>query len=264
MLKYNSFILEKEFEHWEFLYNSSNENFNTLTDKIDNFLSKEYEVDVDKFKDKVVNLFNRFKNKIGILSIITSLLLSTYMGLSDFKELLDKVKIEASQKQEVLKIAEDKVKTKSNKRKNDISKFLKALAKRESSSNPKIINNLGYIGKYQFGEMALKDVGLEDKINTDKFRKNPSIWPERDQDRAMIKLLKKNKSYLGEYLSEFEGKIINGVKITKSGLLAGSHLVGAGAVKQFLDSNGQFVPKDGNGVPVTDYIKKFGGYHLTF
>jgi hypothetical protein len=112
--------------------------------------------------------------------------------------------------------------------------------------------------------MALKDVGLDDKINTEKFRKNPNIWPEREQDRAMIKLLKKNKIYLGEYLSEFEGKMINGIKITKSGLLAGSHLVGAGAIKQFLDSNGQFVPKDGNGVPVTDYIKKFGGYHLTF
>jgi hypothetical protein len=263
MLKYNRFILEKEFNHWEFLYNSSNESFDTLSDKIDNFLSKEYEVDVDKFKDKVLNLFNRFKNKIGILSIITSLLLSTYMGLSDFKELLDKVQIESSQKQEILKVAEDKVKPKT-KHKNDISKFLKALAKRESSSNPKIINDLGYIGKYQFGEMALKDVGLDDKINTEKFRKNPNIWPEREQDRAMIKLLKKNKIYLGEYLSEFEGKMINGIKITKSGLLAGSHLVGAGAIKQFLDSNGQFVPKDGNGVPVTDYIKKFGGYYLTF
>jgi hypothetical protein len=264
MYRYNQFLLEKEFKHWEFLYDSTNEGLSKLLDRLDAFLYKEYEVDVDKFKDKVVNLFNRFKNKIGILSIITSLLLSTYMGLSDFKELLDKVQIGTSQKQEVLKIAEDKVKTKSNKRKNDIGKFLKALAQKESSLDPTNVNKFGYIGKYQFGQMALKDVGLEDKINTAKFKKNPSIWPEKEQDKAMIKLLKKNRDYLGEYLSQFEGKIIGGVKITKSGLLAGSHLVGAGAVKQFLDSNGQFVPKDGNGVPVTDYIKKFGNYNLTF
>ena len=50
--------------------------------------------------------------------------------------------------------------------------------------------------------------------------------------------------------------------ITLSGLLAGSHLVGAGAVKEFLDSSGKIVPKDGNDVPVTEYMKKFGVYHI--
>lgn len=267
MLKYNEYLLELEYKKWEFLYDSTNEGFSSLMDRIDAFLDKEYEIDLDKFESTVLNLFNRFKNKIGIVAIIASLLVGTYLTGSKVRELIQKSNIEPAKQEEVIKKVEEKEHKKTftfKKKKNDLFKFLKALAQKESSLDPTNVNRLGYIGKYQFGKMALKDVGLEDKISTVKFKKNPSIWPEKEQDKAMIKLLKKNRDYLGEYLSQFEGKTIGGVKITKSGLLAGSHLVGAGAVKQFLDSNGQFVPKDGNGVPVTDYIKKFGNYNLTF
>jgi len=163
-----------------------------------------------------------------------------------------------------LKQGKDAVKQNLFKGKNEIGRFLKALASKESSSNPKSINNLGYIGKYQMGKMALQDLDLDDTINAHKFKKNPSIFPEKAQDKAMVKLLKLNILYLGDYFNDFDGKIIGGVKITKSGLLAGSHLVGAGAVKKFLDSNGRIVPRDGNDVPVTEYIQKFGGYQLTF
>ena len=265
--KYNQFLLEREFNQWEFLYDSTNEGFDSLMDRISSFLDKEYEVDTEKFESVVLNLFNRFKNKIGIVAIIASLLVGTYLTGSKVRELIQKSNIEPAKQEEVIKKVEEKEHKKDSfftKKKNDLAKFLRALAQKESSLDPTNINSLGYIGKYQFGEMALKDVGLEDEINTAKFRKNPSIWPEKEQDKAMVKLLKKNKDYLGNYLSQFDGKVINDVKMTKSGLLAGAHLVGAGAVKQFLDSNGKFVPKDGNGVPVTDYIKKFGGYYLTF
>jgi len=163
-----------------------------------------------------------------------------------------------------LKQGKDAVKQNLFKGKNEIGRFLKALASKESSSNPKSINSLGYIGKYQMGKMALQDLDLDDTINAHKFKKNPSIFPEKAQDKAMVKLLKLNILYLGDYFNDFDGKIIGGVKITKSGLLAGSHLVGAGAVKKFLDSNGRIVPRDGNDVPVTEYIQKFGGYQLTF
>jgi hypothetical protein len=146
--------------------------------------------------------------------------------------------------------------------KNELRNFLRALAMRESSGDPKAINDLGYLGKYQFGKKALEDLDLHHKINSHKFKLNPRIFPEREQDKAMVKLLKLNRSYLGDHFNKFNGKIIKGIKITKSGLLAGSHLVGAGAVKQFLDSNGANVPRDGNNIPVTEYIQKFGGYNL--
>lgn len=269
MLNWNEYLLELEFKKWESLSEATNEGFSSLMDRIDAFLDKEYEINTDKFEEIALNLLKRFKGKIKILTIIATLLLGSYFGLSKLSQLIDKAGITSTQKEQIINSAQHKNINKKSvsritKAKDEIGKFLKHLAKRESSSRPKITNDLGYIGKYQMGQMALKDLELDDKINAEKFRKNPAIFPEKMQDKAMVKLLKLNKQYLGDYINDFDGKNIGGVKITKSGLLAGSHLVGAGAVKRFLDSNGQFVPKDGNGVPVTDYIEEFAGYNLTF
>ena len=265
MLKYNDYLLELEFKKWETLSEFTNEGFDSLVDRIEVFLDKEYEVDTYKFEEVVTNLFKKFKGKLKILTIIASLLLGSYIGISKLSTLMNKAGVEKTQQQDIIKIAEkEKVHHTVKKTKNEIHKFLKALANKESTSNPKAINRLGYIGKYQFGHMALQDLELDDKINTHKFKKNPAIFPEKMQDKAMVNLLKINKDYLGNYINKYEGKNIAGVDITKSGLLAGSHLVGASNVKKFLDSNGSFIPKDANGVPVTEYIQHFGGYNLTF
>ena len=275
MLKYNDFLLEAQLAKIEQDY--INESFDSINDAIQKFLDKEFTVDTGKFEQVVLNLLNRFKNKLKIIAIIVGLLTGSYMNSVQVKNLLGKVGFSKEQQDEIVTETSNKIskfkdpldfKHKAAKvvknSKNEIGKFLRALAHRESSSNPKAINDLGYIGKYQLGQMALQDLELDDKINAHKFKKNPNIFPEKAQDKAMVKLLKLNKEYLGDYINDFDGKIIGGVKITKSGLLAGSHLVGAYAVKQFLDSNGKIVPKDGNDVPVTEYIQKFGGYQLTF
>jgi hypothetical protein len=254
MLKWNDYLLELEYKKWETLSESSNEGLNSLSDRIENFINKEYEIDTEKFEEVVLNLFKRFKDKVKVLSIIATILLSSYMGVNKLNDIIIKAGIDSQQRKDIIQ----KVKPIEN----EINSFLKALAEKESSSNPKAVNRFGYIGKYQFGKSALQDLALNHKIDIHKFRKNPAIFPEKMQDKSMIKLLRLNKQYLGDYIDNFEGKIISGVKITKSGLLAGSHLVGASAVKKFLDSNGVIIPKDGNGVPVTEYIKKFGGYNL--
>jgi len=259
MYKYTKFVTEKRFNDWEKQFDTLHEGqeFSHLIDSISNFLEIEYTKGIDKFTNIVENLFKRFKNKIGMVSLIVSLLLGSYMTVAKISDLLDKSGYNKTEKEIIIKKAEVK-----KPKKNENKKFLNAIAKSESS-DPTDINQYGYIGKYQFGKMALTDLGLDDKIDVDKFRKNPKIFPERAQDRAMVKLLKINKEYLGDYIDKYEGKIISGVKITKSGLLAGSHLVGASDVKKFLDSNGRIIPKDGNNVPVTHYIKKFGGYQIS-
>ena len=63
MLKYNEYLLEIEFKKWEFLSESTNEGFNSLMDRIDAFLDKEYEINTGKFEEVVLSLLNRFKNK---------------------------------------------------------------------------------------------------------------------------------------------------------------------------------------------------------
>ncbi|MFP4698701.1 MAG: hypothetical protein ACLFMO_08355 [Eubacteriales bacterium] len=138
----------------------------------------------------------------------------------------------------------------------ELDNFLEHLAKRESSNNPTVINTYGYIGKYQFGRAALLDVGYTD-VTTLKFRKDPTIFPEAEQDSAVVKLMKLNKERIGNLLDEYQGKTINGIEITEAGLLAAAHLAGAGGVKRFLKSGGKYNPSDGYSTKLTDYLKDF-------
>lgn len=273
MYKYQDFVLESRLDHLEFLSQTLNEGLGSFSDEIQKFLDKEFQLDTTRFEESVKKLLQRFKGKSKILSIITGILLSGYMGADKINTLMSQAGVPPQEQVEATDVppeweegemptGEETEHIPIHTQTGDIKKFLGALADSESSGNPKIVNRLGYIGKYQFGKKALEDLGLEDKITTRKFIKNPHIFPEHAQDKAMLKLLKLNKSYLGDYIERFNGKVMNGVKITKSGLLAGAHLVGAGAVKKFLDSGGRFVPKDGNNVPVTDYIKKFAHYQI--
>ena len=137
---------------------------------------------------------------------------------------------------------------------NDFEAFQDAIGFRESSDDYKAINKFGYIGRYQFGKMALKDVGID---NTDEFIKNPDI-----QDAAFLTLCSVNQKRLKKYISKYVGKTINGIEITESGMIAASHLVGAGSVKKYLRSNGKKIRKDGNGTSLEHYLELFGNYDL--
>ena len=75
-----------------------------------------------------------------------------------------------------------------------------------------------------------------------------------------LALLKKNKWELREVIKEYRGKMIDGVRITESGILAAAHLGGAGSVRKFLESNGRKKCKDNYGTSVKSYMKEFGGY----
>jgi|TARA_R100000900_G_scaffold97531_3_gene75580 hypothetical protein len=144
----------------------------------------------------------------------------------------------------------------------NLDKFLKDLAMRESSGKWDTINQLGYIGLYQFGDIALKDIGIDDKVTTTKFKENPNIFPPQMQTQAMIKLLKNNKHYTRRVYNKI-GETYNGIEVTESGILAASHLVGAKAVRRYLKSKGRINETDGNGVSVKDYMEKFSGYDLS-
>jgi len=144
----------------------------------------------------------------------------------------------------------------------NLNTFLKDLAMRESSGKWDTINQLGYIGLYQFGDIALKDVGLDDKITTTKFKENPNIFPPEMQTKAMIDLLKNNKHYTRRVYNKI-GEVYNGIEVTESGILAASHLVGAKSVRKYLKSSGKINEKDGNGISVKDYMEKFSGYDLS-
>lgn len=133
--------------------------------------------------------------------------------------------------------------------------FKQAVAHKESQGKYSKINTLGYLGKYQFGVETLKSIGIDDSV---KFIKSPKL-----QEEAFIALLSKNKYELQDYIQRFEGKMIDGVKITESGILAAAHLGGTGSVKRFLNTNGERKCKDEYGTSVKSYMKEFGGFETT-
>ena len=135
----------------------------------------------------------------------------------------------------------------------DYYAFLDALGHQESGNRYDIVNRFGYMGRYQFGKATLRTIKV--KVDKETFLNNPQI-----QDYAMLKLLCYNKNKLQKYIDNFEGKEINGILVTESGLLAAAHLGGQGSVKKWFRTGK--VRKDGNGVSITSYMKRFGGYNL--
>ena len=133
------------------------------------------------------------------------------------------------------------------------SDFLSAIGHQESRNRYDIVNRYGYMGKYQFGKSTLKTLRI--KVSRSEFLKDTLL-----QEEAMLKLLTHNKKRLQKYIDKYEGKIVHGILVTESGLLAAAHLGGQGSVKKWF-RNGK-VRKDGNGVKITTYMQRFSGYTL--
>ncbi len=133
--------------------------------------------------------------------------------------------------------------------------FKEALAFKESQGKYHKINSLGYMGKYQFGIETLEAIGITDSV---AFMNSPQL-----QEKAFIALVSKNKWELKDEIAQYSDKVIAGVKITESGILAAAHLGGVGSVKRFLRTNGKRKCKDQYGTSVGTYMKDFGGYETS-
>jgi len=57
--------------------------------------------------------------------------------------------------------------------------------------------------------------------------------------------------------------MVDGIKITESGILAAAHLGGTGSVKRFLNTNGERKCKDEYGTSVRTYLRDFGGFETS-
>ncbi|WP_264553712.1 peptidoglycan-binding protein LysM [Flavobacterium sp. N2038] len=139
---------------------------------------------------------------------------------------------------------------------NHLIGFKEAVAFKESQGKYRLVNSLGYMGKYQFGAEALRAIGIKNNKN---FLKDPAL-----QEKAFIALLSKNKWILRNEIQKYEGQIISGIEITESGILAAAHLGGAGSVKNFFKNKGNRHFRDAYGTSLRSYLKAFGGYDLSY
>jgi hypothetical protein len=133
--------------------------------------------------------------------------------------------------------------------------FLHSLGEYESNNDYTKVNKWGYLGKYQFSKQTLRGLGY--KITPQQFLNNPEL-----QEQAVRDLLIDNKRVMSKHIIKYTGNIINNIKITESGILAATHLLGPKAVKRYLNSNGKHIKKDALGTSTEDYMKIFGGYNL--
>ena len=141
----------------------------------------------------------------------------------------------------------------------DYKSYAEKIGEKESGGKYDEVNTLGYLGKYQFGAMALQDMGLVKKGTSLKGLDDPANWNidggkqaflnnAQLQEDTMLKYTKQNLSTLNRI----------GVVTDKSstqdiaGYLAASHLLGPGGAKKL--SKGE-VGKDAYGTSSASYFK---------
>ena len=186
----------------------------------------------------------------GLLIVVA--LLSFGMSDSKDKELkfptIEQLEEEQRLKEEAIK---DSI---ANYHKVELDNFLSAIGFRESGNRYDITNTFGYMGKYQFGKSTLKGLGY--KVSKKEFLNNPDL-----QEEAMLSLLNHNKEKLQKYIDVYDGKTVNGIYITESGILAAAHLGGQGSVRRYFRNGKVF--KDGYGTKITSYMDEFSGYDIS-
>lgn len=154
-------------------------------------------------------------------------------------------------------------------------------------------NWLGFMGKYQFGEPLLIDLGYyaasvyygngADKnywngawtgkrgiTSKAAFLGSPEVQEAAIREAFYLNWQRVNsalatagqsvENYLGQTQTFYGGKVIT---ITLSGILAGAHLRGPGGVVQVLLRPSDPPPQDENGTSILKYMDEYGDYDAT-
>lgn len=137
---------------------------------------------------------------------------------------------------------------------NQMSNFLAMVGRRESSNRWTVVNRWGYMGRYQMSRKNV-DKFLGKNVTNKQFLNSKDL-----QNECMMKLLRHNKKTLRRQIAKYSNRVVNGVWVTESGILASAHLAGAGNVRKWFRRG--FNPKDKLGTSLVDYMKLFANYNL--
>ena len=162
---------------------------------------------------------------------------------------------------------------------NTMAAFLVALKMMESGGDYQSVNSLNFLGAYQFGEAALTDLGFV-RYDGDAYDNNYGggwtgkygvksakqfLASERVQDKAMEKWLDVMWGYIELHkVDRYAWRDVGGEQLTPSGMLAATHLLGAGALAEYVKSDGKADLRDPYGTPIRTYISRRNGYEVPF
>lgn len=137
-----------------------------------------------------------------------------------------------------------------------------SLAGTESSGDYSASNNVagsggrGHFGRLQFSRGRLAEAqaaGVMPRgMTSEQFLADP------DTQRAVEEwhLSDINSRIESDNLTRFEGRTINGRRITRSGMIAMAHLGGYAGMRQFLETGGRYNPADAYGTSLLDYAAR--------
>ena len=133
--------------------------------------------------------------------------------------------------------------------KDQMTAYLAQIGKSESGGNYAAVNSLGYVGKYQFGYQALIDGGyVKSSVTSLAQLDNPNSWTGKDgitdksawldnsnvQETAMLGYTQRNYTAMvknGAITADMPSEEVGG-------MLATSHLLGAGGAKNWRSGQG--------------------------
>jgi len=131
------------------------------------------------------------------------------------------------------------------------SNYTRVISHLESSHRYDVVNQFGYLGKYQINKKYLLAFGYEGSDND-------FLQDKLSQELVMANYTYKNINYISKYnLTRYIGKEINGIEVTLFGLMASAHLVGIKNLNTYLNTNGEVIAKDGNDTSIEKYMKIF-------
>lgn len=143
----------------------------------------------------------------------------------------------------------------------DVDALKKALGQRESSNNYGAVNQLGYVGKYQFGAAALKDLGYTNTAKNSELDTDAN-WKGKFGCRSKTDFLQNydaQEAAMDGYLRQnYQALLSRGVitaessKADVAGYLSAAHLVGAGGAASLKNGINK---GDANGVKASSYYE---------
>lgn len=128
------------------------------------------------------------------------------------------------------------------------------LMEAESGGDFSADNGQGYVGRVQFGDARLTDAKQAGVIPMDM---TPDQF--KDDKKAQMATEKWHFGDINSFIDKsglggLEGKSINGVPITREGLVNVAHLGGKTGLQKFVASGGRYDPADSNGTRLSDYL----------
>ena len=161
----------------------------------------------------------------------------------------------------------------------DYAAFFAALRFKESRGDYQAVNTLNFLGAYQFGEAALIDLGYV-RRDSDIYDNNfgggftgkngirsvqDFLKRNRVQDNAAEEWMRIMWRYIeAEGLHRYAWQEVGGQTLSPSGMRAATHLLGSGALKRFVETDGRADIRDPYGMPLTVYIRDLGGFEIPF